>query len=31
VMYSTPVGKALTTHGTNGSATAEYWYDFTWN
>ncbi len=29
-MYSTPAGRALTTHGTNGSATTDYWFDFVW-
>jgi type II secretory pathway pseudopilin PulG len=31
VMYSTPAGLALTTHGTNGSDTSDYWFDFVWN
>jgi hypothetical protein len=30
-MYTTPAGKAYTAHGTNGSATADYWFDFTWD
>lgn len=30
-MYSTPAGRALTTHGTNGSAITDYWFDFVWD
>ena len=30
-LYATPVGKSWTTHGTNGSATTDYWYDFVWD
>lgn len=30
-MYSSPAGRAYTTHGTNGSALEEYWYDFSWD
>src|ERR1700722_347404 len=31
VLYTTPVGKAFSQHGTNGSATTNFWYDFAWN
>lgn len=30
-VYSSPLGKAKTTHGTNGSATTDFWYDFAWD
>lgn len=30
-IYTTPTGKALTVHGTNGSATTDFWYDFAWD
>jgi len=30
-LYSTPAGKAWTTHGINGSNTTDYWYDFVWD
>lgn len=30
-LYTTPAGKAWTTHGINGSATTDYWYDFVWD
>jgi prepilin-type N-terminal cleavage/methylation domain-containing protein len=30
-VYTTPSGKARTSHGTNGSATTDYWYDFAWD
>jgi len=30
-MYTTPATKAYTGHGTNGSATAEFWFDFAWD
>ena len=29
--YGTPVGRALVTHGTAGSAITDYWYDFVWD
>lgn len=31
LVYSTPAGKAITTHGANGSTATEYWYDFAWD
>lgn len=31
VMYSTPAGLAQIIHGTNGSDTSDFWYDFVWN
>lgn len=30
-VYTSPSGKALSTHGTNGSDTTEFWYDFAWD
>jgi len=30
-LYATPAGEAFTTHGTNGSADTDYWYDFAWD
>jgi len=30
-LYTTPAGKALLSHGTNGSAAVDYWYDFVWD
>ena len=30
-LYTTPAGKAWTTHGINGSNITDYWYDFTWD
>lgn len=30
-MFSSPTGKALLSHGTNGSATTDSWYDFAWD
>lgn len=30
-MYATPSGRALTLHGTNGSAATDLWYDFAWD
>jgi Tfp pilus assembly protein PilV len=30
-IFSTPAGKAWSVHGTNGSATTDFWYDFTWD
>ena len=30
-MYTTPAGKALTLHGSNGSDITEFWYDFAWD
>jgi prepilin-type N-terminal cleavage/methylation domain-containing protein len=30
-VYTTPAGKALTTHGLNGSVNTDFWYDFAWN
>lgn len=29
--YSSPAGKARSVHGTNGSATTDFWYDFIWD
>lgn len=31
VVYTTPTGKAFTTHGTNGSNAIELWYGFAWD
>ncbi|OGH16612.1 MAG: hypothetical protein A3C97_02575 [Candidatus Levybacteria bacterium RIFCSPHIGHO2_02_FULL_37_11] len=31
VVYILPTGKAFITHGTNGSATTDFWYDFAWD
>ncbi|MEI7451935.1 MAG: hypothetical protein WCK37_01880 [Candidatus Falkowbacteria bacterium] len=31
LMYTTPVGKALTAHVGTGSADTDFWYDFTWD
>jgi len=31
ILYTAPVGKAFSQHGTNGSATTDFWYDFAWN
>ena len=31
VVYTTPLGKAFTTHGTNGSNAIELWYGFAWD
>lgn len=31
IMYTTPVGKAFSQYGLNGSATTDFWYDFTWD
>lgn len=31
VMYTTPAGKAFLQHGVNGSAVANFWYDFKWD
>ena len=30
-LYSSPIGKAFTTHGTQGSVNTDYWYDFAWD
>lgn len=30
-MYAAPAARAYTAHGTNGSATTDYWYDFSWD
>lgn len=30
-VYTTPAGKAFTQHGTNGSASTDFWYDFVWD
>lgn len=30
-VYTTPSGKAFTTHGTNGSSSTDFWYDFAWD
>ncbi len=30
-MYTTPTGRAFTTHGTNGSSSTDFWYDFAWD
>jgi len=30
-MYTTPASKAYTAHGTTGSATTDYWFDFAWD
>jgi prepilin-type N-terminal cleavage/methylation domain-containing protein len=30
-LYVTPVGKAWTAHGVNGSVITDYWYDFAWS
>ena len=30
-VYTSPAGQAFTTHGTNGSATTDFWYDFVWD
>jgi hypothetical protein len=30
-MYTTPAGKAFSAQGTNGSATTNFWYDYTWD
>lgn len=30
-LFTTPAGKAWTAHGTNGSNTTDYWYDFVWD
>jgi hypothetical protein len=29
--YTSPSGKAFSTHGTNGSSTSDFWYDFAWD
>lgn len=29
--YTSPAGKAISQHGLNGSAAADYWYDFVWD
>lgn len=31
VTFTSPAGYAFNTHGTNGSADTDYWYDFTWD
>ncbi|MBI3486296.1 hypothetical protein HY025_05165 [Candidatus Daviesbacteria bacterium] len=30
-MYTTPASKTINQHGINGSATTEFWFDFTWD
>ncbi len=30
-LFTSPAGKAHTAHGTNGSATTDFWYDFAWD
>lgn len=30
-LYTTPAGKAFSSHGTNGVADENYWYDFAWD
>lgn len=30
-VYTTPSGKARSTHGTNGSSNTDFWYDFAWD
>lgn len=31
IVYTAPVGKAFSQQGLNGSATTNFWYDFSWN
>ena len=31
ILFTAPAGKAWLAHGTNGSATTDYWYDFVWD
>lgn len=30
-VYTSPSGKAFSTHGSNGSGSTEFWYDFAWD